>query len=1054
MLKTYFFSLLTGLCLLLSPAAQAQGQVGDPEALPRPEETPWSHLVDSLTANLNKSAITTGLLYDRALPLAALHSFGVRRPDTTSSAHLRQAYLELWIASYSRGTFRLTPDQFRERANRVVRHDSVPLAVLDYQFQWLDTLAVRDGLVTVQQGRFYDVANPSRSPYLLRSLTLAAPLVDTLRQTTATFVLPPALLLTNRARRVSGVTVNFSDGGPNRWMLPGQSLTITYAGNGRKVVWFTVQFNDGSTAQIRSSIYVKAPTVQYRSIPVTLANLGIVDARIPFQDYNSTNLLRGRGEVLGVLHNPSSQAEFDAGQPIKLRRPVVFLDGFDPNDQRPLFTTIQQENPSLFKQLTDNGILTLLDEQHLQRDLIILNFPKSPRITAAGTTTALDVDGGADYIERNALVLVELINRLKPMLDIDPATGQPYQFTIIGPSMSGLISRYALAYMEGQKFNNVPVPAGAAANYWEHNTAAWLSFDAPHEGAVVPMGDQAFLSFFQGLAESARENLNNSVNSPAAKQMLVHHILAPGKTPAGAPGFRDRFMRALRDNGEPGSLGYPVHLRRLALADGRLNGQGDFGTPCGKMFDVDVSLRTGNAIVATILSTLLSPLSQVPTRIAACTARYAPGAGTSCTVFEGVINYSIYGYSFPGGFTYVPLYSRRVIDAGSQGSYDLTPGGFRNTQDGLKRQAEAAGRTAGGREQAYKVEVTNVSPNHCFIPTVSALGFQYQNTANYQNTSSLPNPYTNLLGRDLVCNNEIPFDDFYAPTSNNLEHVTTDAGAGAFLFRELMPQVATPVFTAAPTVMCPGSTASFSVKAECTRAGQPGTTYTWSVGNGLGIISGQGTPTIRVQAVPGYLGAVALTVVANRAGYAASTPVTVSVQVAYSSLVIRSTIVNSNGCSVTRKYTAGVNVTNQQWYLDGDPVGISSSINVVFNQAEPSHTITVTADGLCPTGSLTATVTRRESFGGTRVPCGQRQPAPAAYPNPADAILNLAAPETIETAATPRTAVLYNAQGREVRRSSTATATQLPTADLPSGLYYLMVEQNGHVTRSQIRVQH
>ena len=100
MLKTYFFSLLTGLCLLLSPAAQAQFKLPsqESEALTRPEETPWSHLVDSLTVNLSKSAITTGLLYDRALPLAALHSFGVRRPDTTSSAHLRQAYLELWMA--------------------------------------------------------------------------------------------------------------------------------------------------------------------------------------------------------------------------------------------------------------------------------------------------------------------------------------------------------------------------------------------------------------------------------------------------------------------------------------------------------------------------------------------------------------------------------------------------------------------------------------------------------------------------------------------------------------------------------------------------------------------------------------------------------------------------------------------------------------------------------------------------------------------------------------------------------------------------------------------
>ena len=84
----------------------------------------------------------------------------------------------------------------------------------------------------------------------------------------------------------------------------------------------------------------------------------------------------------------------------------------------------------------------------------------------------------------------------------------------------------------------------------------------------------------------------------------------------------------------------------------------------------------------------------------------------------------------------------------------------------------------------------------------------------------------------------------------------------------------------------------------------------------------------------------------------------------------------------------------------------------------------------------------------------QQLGAPAAYPNPADAVLNLAAPETPEAAATPRTAVLYNAQGREMRRTSAPTAAQLPTADLPAGLYYLVVEQQGRVSRHQIRVQH
>ena len=78
-----------------------------------PEETPWSHLVDSLTAHLDKSRITSGILYDRALPVVGLHYFGLRQVDTTSSMHLRRAYLEPWMAAYNRSQIRVQHQQRR-----------------------------------------------------------------------------------------------------------------------------------------------------------------------------------------------------------------------------------------------------------------------------------------------------------------------------------------------------------------------------------------------------------------------------------------------------------------------------------------------------------------------------------------------------------------------------------------------------------------------------------------------------------------------------------------------------------------------------------------------------------------------------------------------------------------------------------------------------------------------------------------------------------------------------------------------------------------------------
>lgn len=74
------------------------------------------------------------MLYDRVMPLAALHTFNTgATPDTSSAAHFRQAYLELHTAAYNAAN-RLRPAYLRDRADFLVRRDSVPLAVFDAAF--------------------------------------------------------------------------------------------------------------------------------------------------------------------------------------------------------------------------------------------------------------------------------------------------------------------------------------------------------------------------------------------------------------------------------------------------------------------------------------------------------------------------------------------------------------------------------------------------------------------------------------------------------------------------------------------------------------------------------------------------------------------------------------------------------------------------------------------------------------------------------------------------------------------------------------------------------
>ncbi len=160
---------------------------------------------------------------------------------------------------------------------------------------------------------------------------------------------------------------------------------------------------------------------------------------------------------------------------------------------------------------------------------------------------------GADYIERNARVLMTLIDKINTLKQGNE------KLVIIGPSMGGLISRYALGYMEQ---HNMP-----------HQTRLWVSFDSPHNGANIPIGDQWFLDYYARKtgSESLTANRDNKISSIAAKQMLVHHFLSNSEIPAGAPDFRNQFLTNINNLGFPvGDTGSP--FRKIALIDGSLGG--------------------------------------------------------------------------------------------------------------------------------------------------------------------------------------------------------------------------------------------------------------------------------------------------------------------------------------------------------------------------------------------------------------------------------------------------------------------------------------------------
>ena len=116
-------------------------------------------------------------------------------------------------------------------------------------------------------------------------------------------------------------------------------------------------------------------------------------------------------------------------------------------------------------------------------------------IRAAGyDIVVLNFDDATDYIQRNSLLLVDVLQEIQAR--IDPRA----HYALAGASMGGLCSRYALSYME--------------QNGLDHRVATWISFDGPQAGANIPLGMQYWLNFFRDQSADA-EFLLSRLDRPA-----------------------------------------------------------------------------------------------------------------------------------------------------------------------------------------------------------------------------------------------------------------------------------------------------------------------------------------------------------------------------------------------------------------------------------------------------------------------------------------------------------------------------------------------------------
>ena len=412
----------------------------------------------------------------------------------------------------------------------------------------------------------------------------------------------------------------------------------------------------------------------------------------------------------------------DSSTVVQLIRPVIMMDGFDPGDKTGLYDVRSiSVPPSIFSppSTSDPSRLGLyakfnhLDMIQTVRDegyaVIILNF-----------------DEGAGSIENNAFLLTKLIDTVNSNLKNDD------EIVVIGPSMGGLISRYALTYMESENI--------------DHNTRLFISFDTPHRGANIPLSNQYWLKYFSHNPKV--QEIVDVLYTSAAKQMLVYHESSKALRPVlfeessiftsdelpqkdrqylvTIPGPNVKFDDFFNELYELGN--YPDNLRKIAISNGRGDGEEKFNGRHKlvvweyESFSVDI---TGNT--------------------------WSSSPGSNKLLFYGKIDKIL-----DWGTT-----NKAKVFTSYAMSYDSAPGGYANTSALI-----ADGST---------MDLGNIF-NHVvyetFIPTISALDIHTHDLSyRYEGLYTLEDDLFYNIRADPNILQKTPFDAIYYPT-NDQEHVT------------------------------------------------------------------------------------------------------------------------------------------------------------------------------------------------------------------------------------------------------------------------------------------
>lgn len=829
--------------------------------------------LDEMIKNLDKTDFTSGVLLDRSGNFSKIEQFNTKENDKPSDfTHFKQTLLDLYNAS-NKNKF-ISYVNFKKRLTSLkIMKNEVVLGIINADFEVLNfnkSDSKSSGLILKNQS--FKVKK-GRKVFLSHHSIVVSPLKTAVKGNKIKFHFKRDYFFNDSKEQIESLTISFDNKSKIEVIkdnnISNSFVEYQYKKSGIKTLHIVAKFKSGKTLKFTSELYVIIPDNSNRNQSPCLGGVienGTVYSDILFQGYDETSPIYGQIDYRIYFRENGNTSN-------TLMKPIIIIDGFDPQDLRKIEDIDCQQDSdcagnganvftgtNTFSSLKHRSIFDLMQPinttkceenlipilRNLGYDVVIVNHPTYE-------VGGKEIDGGADYIERNALTLTRLIRDINKKISDNNSNEQ---LVIVGPSMGGQISRYALAYME-KEYEETDDPK------WKHNTRLWVSVDSPHLGANIPMGVQSLINLAKDQSPQAQDFADNQLGSAAARQQLIeqysgHHLhqllddkmdnktVSQGYSTSRGSIFFQNFYDNLFNNGLPNSKGYPQNLRKIALVNGSMSGSRTYENPWTR--NPNDTFAYPNEETVHIKGFQNTPIFG-PVHIVTLKSFAMPNTGQNTLI-------SKFGIPLSETLLY-------TTNSNSRGNMDNAPGGWFPAQFTLAESSTAGPpvNVHGGFLSSYENARDNVIAG---ITTI--LGGNYWEVRKLKHASSFissfsaighTSPNTNwsqALNKNLVCQNLTPFDSYFGHDKNTSHTSFHEDSSIPWLLAELEGNALEPYFPISvnnlvgPDLMCNSLTQTYTFN-HCST---PGDVANWEVSGAFQIVSSTSNSiTVRTPRVGG-----------------------------------------------------------------------------------------------------------------------------------------------------------------------------------------------------------